>query len=158
MASPEISYPRPEKNIVGPVRPEILINFILNTKCRCNLILRSVSFSFPVAFKVQTSSSPHKFLVNPQSGLVPPSSHVALQIVLKPQDQIPTTHPLSLALIPTVSSSGPSRLTLTRASPLTTTRSTHGSQLDPLRISSSRSPFCGLSFSNMLLVVEIWRW
>ncbi|OMO50038.1 Major sperm protein [Corchorus capsularis] len=82
------------ENLLEISEPEIRINFILNTKCRCNLILRSLCPSFPVAFKVQTSS-PHKFLVNPPSGLVPPSSHVALQIVLKPQDQIPPTFPRS---------------------------------------------------------------
>ncbi|XP_039009876.1 protein VAPYRIN-like [Hibiscus syriacus] len=74
--------------------PEVRINFILNTKCRCNLVLRSLSPSFPVAFKVQTSS-PHKFLVNPPSGVIPPSSHLTLRIILKPQDQIPPTFPRS---------------------------------------------------------------
>ncbi|OMP10206.1 hypothetical protein COLO4_04718 [Corchorus olitorius] len=37
---------------------------------RLILLPRSLCASFPVAFKVQTSSSPHKFLVNPSSGLV----------------------------------------------------------------------------------------
>ncbi|XWS65808.1 hypothetical protein CRYUN_Cryun05aG0145400 [Craigia yunnanensis] len=82
------------ENLLEISEPEVRINFILNTKCRCNLLLRSLSPSSPVAFKVQTSS-PHKFLVNPPTGLVPPSSHVALQIILKPQDQIPPTFPRS---------------------------------------------------------------
>ncbi|XVF40773.1 hypothetical protein PTKIN_Ptkin01aG0142600 [Pterospermum kingtungense] len=82
------------ENLLEISEPEVRINFVLNTKCRCNLLLRSLYPSSPVAFKVQTSS-PHKFLVNPPSGLVPPSSHVALQIILKPQDQIPPTFPRS---------------------------------------------------------------
>ncbi|KAL4369673.1 hypothetical protein GQ457_05G019800 [Hibiscus cannabinus] len=84
----------PMENLLEISEPEVRINFNLNTKCRCNLVLRSLSPSFPVAFKVQTSS-PHKFLVNPPSGVVPPSSHVTLQFILKPQDQIPPTFPRS---------------------------------------------------------------
>ncbi|XP_021295345.1 serine/threonine-protein phosphatase 6 regulatory ankyrin repeat subunit B-like [Herrania umbratica] len=82
------------ENLLEISEPEVRINFVLNSKCRCNLVLRSLCPAFPVAFKVQTSA-PHKFLVNPPSGLVPPLSHVALQIVLKPQDQIPPTFPRS---------------------------------------------------------------
>ncbi|KAK8535949.1 hypothetical protein V6N13_104560 [Hibiscus sabdariffa] len=82
------------ENLLEISESEVRINFNLNTKCRCNLVLRSLSPSFPVAFKVQTSS-PHKFLVNPPSGVVPPSSHVTLQFILKPQDQIPPTFPRS---------------------------------------------------------------
>ncbi|XP_022743549.1 serine/threonine-protein phosphatase 6 regulatory ankyrin repeat subunit B-like [Durio zibethinus] len=82
------------ENLLEISEAEVRINFILNTKCRCNLLLRSLCPSSPVAFKVQTSS-PHKFLVNPPSGLVPPSSQVSLQIILKPQDQIPLTFPRS---------------------------------------------------------------
>ncbi|XP_007008889.2 PREDICTED: serine/threonine-protein phosphatase 6 regulatory ankyrin repeat subunit C isoform X2 [Theobroma cacao] len=82
------------ENLLEISEPEVRINFILNSKCRYNLMLRSLCPAFPVAFKVQTSS-PHKFLVNPPSGLVPPLSQVALQIVLKPQDQIPPTFPRS---------------------------------------------------------------
>ncbi|XVF29989.1 hypothetical protein REPUB_Repub16aG0018900 [Reevesia pubescens] len=82
------------ENLLEISEPEVRINFILNTKCRCNLLLRSLCPTYPVAFKVQTSS-PHKFLVNPPSGFVPPSSHIALQIILKPQDQIPPTFPRS---------------------------------------------------------------
>ncbi|KAE8722057.1 Ankyrin repeat family protein, putative isoform 2 [Hibiscus syriacus] len=84
------------ENLVKLSEGEVRTNFILNTKCRCNLVLRSLSPSFPVAFKVQTSS-PHKFLVNPPSGVVPPLSHLTLRIILKPQDQIPPTFPRSLS-------------------------------------------------------------
>lgn len=73
---------------------EVLINFTLNSKCRANIRLISLCAASPVAFKVQTSS-PHKFLVNPPSGLVPPLSQTTLQIILKPQNQIPPTFPRS---------------------------------------------------------------
>lgn len=83
-----------QRTLVSVSDSEILINFALNTKCRANLRVRSLCATGPVAFKVQTSS-PHKFLVNPPSGLVQPNSHATLQIVLKPQNQIPVTYPRS---------------------------------------------------------------
>lgn len=73
---------------------EVLINFTLNSKCRANVRLISLCATSPVAFKVQTSS-PHKFLVNPPSGLVQPLAQTTLQIILKPQSQIPPTFPRS---------------------------------------------------------------
>ncbi|XP_051138215.1 protein VAPYRIN-like [Andrographis paniculata] len=73
---------------------EIRIDFAPATKCRTNLHLKSLHSTAPIAFKVQTSS-PHKFLVNPPGGLLPPLSSAAFQIVLKPQSQIPSTFPRS---------------------------------------------------------------
>ncbi|XP_030540480.1 ankyrin repeat domain-containing protein 65-like isoform X2 [Rhodamnia argentea] len=75
---------------------EVVIDFALGRKCRADVLLTSLSATFPVAFKVQTSS-PHKFLVNPPSGLIPPSSSLALQIVLKPQMHLPSSFPRSPA-------------------------------------------------------------
>ncbi|KAL5732908.1 hypothetical protein ACOSQ2_032600 [Xanthoceras sorbifolium] len=80
--------------LVAVSESEVLINFALNTKCRTNVRLRSLCATAPVSFKVQTSS-PHKFLVNPPSGLVQPLSQTTLQIVLKPQNQVPPTFPRS---------------------------------------------------------------
>ncbi|GFP96849.1 ankyrin repeat domain-containing protein 50 [Phtheirospermum japonicum] len=73
---------------------EILIDFILHSKCRTTIRLKSLIYNAPLAFKVQTSS-PHKFLVNPPSGLIPPLSSAAFQIVLKPQPHLPATFPRS---------------------------------------------------------------
>ncbi|GLT89223.1 hypothetical protein SLE2022_072160 [Rubroshorea leprosula] len=73
---------------------EVRIDFALNCKCRANVLLRSLCASAPVAFKVQTSS-PHKFLVNPPSGVISPLSNTTLQIILKPQSQLPPSFPRS---------------------------------------------------------------
>ncbi|KAI4372907.1 hypothetical protein MLD38_011088 [Melastoma candidum] len=73
---------------------EIRIDFSLHAKCRTTIILKSLSSTNPVAFKVQTSS-PHKFLVNPPSGVIPPSSSVPIQFILKPQPQLPSSFPRS---------------------------------------------------------------
>ncbi|KAK6135782.1 hypothetical protein DH2020_030477 [Rehmannia glutinosa] len=73
---------------------EIRIDFALGCKCRTNIRLKSLTSTAPLAFKVQTSS-PHKFLVNPPSGLVPPLSSATFQIVLKPQSHLPPTFPRS---------------------------------------------------------------
>lgn len=75
---------------------EVVIDFELRRKCRANVLLTSLSAASPIAFKVQTSS-PDKFLVNPPSGLIPPSSSLALQIVLKPQIHLPSAFPRSPA-------------------------------------------------------------
>ncbi|KAK1572198.1 hypothetical protein Q3G72_029023 [Acer saccharum] len=83
-----------QRTLVAVSEPEVLINFAFNTKCRANIRLRSLCATNPVAFKVQTSS-PHKFLVNPPTGLVQPLSQTTIQIVLKPQNQIPPTFPRS---------------------------------------------------------------
>ncbi|GFS33566.1 hypothetical protein Acr_00g0029330 [Actinidia rufa] len=74
--------------------PEVRIDFVLGSKCRANVRLRSLSGTSPVAFKVQTSS-PHKFLVNPPSGLIEPLSYATFQVILKPQSQLPQTFPRS---------------------------------------------------------------
>ncbi|KAK1571468.1 hypothetical protein Q3G72_017677 [Acer saccharum] len=71
-----------QRTLVAVSEPEVLINFAFNTKCRANIRLRSLCATNPVAFKVQTSS-PHKFLVNPQSGLVQPLSQTTIQINVK---------------------------------------------------------------------------
>ncbi|XAR65967.1 hypothetical protein NMG60_11011990 [Bertholletia excelsa] len=73
---------------------EVRIDFVVGCKCRANVRLRSLCSSSPVAFKVRTSS-PHKFLVNPPSGLIPPLSHVTFQVILKPQSQVPSAFPRS---------------------------------------------------------------
>ncbi|KAL8539274.1 hypothetical protein ACS0TY_001052 [Phlomoides rotata] len=73
---------------------EILIDFALGCKCRTNIRLKSLTTTAPLAFKVQTSS-PHKFLVNPPSGLVAPLSSATFQIVLKAQSHLPPTFPRS---------------------------------------------------------------
>lgn len=75
---------------------EIRIDFALDRKCRANVILNSLTPIAPVAFKVQTSS-PHKFLVNPPAGLIPPLSTTTIQVILKPQSQLPSTYPRSLS-------------------------------------------------------------
>ncbi|KAL5720962.1 hypothetical protein ACHQM5_013579 [Ranunculus cassubicifolius] len=73
---------------------EALIEFQLNCKCRANVRLKSLNSTTPIAFKVQTSS-PHKFLVNPPNGLIPPLSYATFQIVLKSQSQLPSSFPRS---------------------------------------------------------------
>ncbi|KAD4177999.1 hypothetical protein E3N88_26590 [Mikania micrantha] len=70
------------------------IDFVLGTKCRATVRLRSLSATASIAFKVQTSS-PHKFLVNPPTGLIPPLTQTTFQIILKPQPQIPSSFPRS---------------------------------------------------------------
>ncbi|KAA8534034.1 hypothetical protein F0562_031551 [Nyssa sinensis] len=73
---------------------ELRIDFVLGCKCRVNVRLRSLSATTPIAFKVQTSS-PHKFLVNSPSGLIPPLSYATFQVILKPQSQLPPNFPRS---------------------------------------------------------------
>ncbi|KAM5556745.1 protein VAPYRIN [Rosa sericea] len=75
---------------------EVRIDFTLNQKCRANVRLTSLSSTCPVAFKVQTSS-PHKFLVKPPTGLIPPLSFATFQVVLKPQSHLPASFPRSPA-------------------------------------------------------------
>ncbi|KAJ8769478.1 hypothetical protein K2173_002968 [Erythroxylum novogranatense] len=73
---------------------EVCIDFVLNSKCRATVSMRSLSATTPVAFKIQTSS-PHKFLVNPPTGIIPPLSVTTFQIILKPQVHVPTNFPRS---------------------------------------------------------------
>ncbi|XP_073282331.1 uncharacterized protein [Primulina huaijiensis] len=75
---------------------EIRIDFVLDCKCRTYVQIKSLISAATLAFKVQTSS-PHKFLVNPPSGLVAPLSCATFQIVLKPQSHLPPTFPRSPA-------------------------------------------------------------
>ncbi|KAL2555794.1 Ankyrin repeat domain-containing protein 50 [Forsythia ovata] len=82
------------KKLVEVSEQEIRIEFALGCKCRTNIHLKSLSPTAPVAFKIQTSA-PHKFLVNPPSGLIPPLSSTTFQVVLKPQSQLPATFPRS---------------------------------------------------------------
>ncbi|KAF3618905.1 putative eukaryotic translation initiation factor 2 subunit alpha-like [Capsicum annuum] len=82
------------EKLVEVSEPEIRIDFALGCKCRATVNLRSLIAASPVAFKVQTSS-PHKFLVNPPSGLISPLSSTSFQVILKPQAQIPSTFPRS---------------------------------------------------------------
>lgn len=72
----------------------VCIDFVLGTKCRATVRLRSLSATTSIAFKIQTSS-PHKFLVNPPSGLISPLSQSTFQIILRPQPKIPSTFPRS---------------------------------------------------------------
>ncbi|KAI3793243.1 hypothetical protein L1987_35859 [Smallanthus sonchifolius] len=72
----------------------VRIDFVLGTKCRATVLLRSLTATASIAFKIQTSS-PHKFLVNPPTGLISPLSQSTFQIILKPQPQIPSSFPRS---------------------------------------------------------------
>ncbi|XP_071707046.1 protein VAPYRIN-LIKE-like [Rutidosis leptorrhynchoides] len=74
----------------------VCIDFVLGTKCRTTVRLRSLSAKTPIAFKIQTSS-PQKFLVSPPSGLISPLSQSTIQIILKPQAQIPSEFPRSVS-------------------------------------------------------------
>lgn len=82
------------EKLVEVSEQEVRIDFSLGCKCRATVHLRSLSSTTPTAFKIQTSS-PHKFLVNPPSGLIPPLSHTTFQVILKPQSQLPSTFPRS---------------------------------------------------------------
>lgn len=82
------------EKLVEASEQEIRIDFALGCKCRVNLTLTSLTPTAPVAFKVQTSS-PHKFLVNPPAGLLPPLSAATFQIILRPQSHLPPTFPRS---------------------------------------------------------------
>ncbi|KAF8716894.1 hypothetical protein HU200_025995 [Digitaria exilis] len=75
---------------------EVVIDFKPDSKCRADLRLRSLHPSFPVAFKVQTSS-PLKFLVSPPRGAVQPLSSASLRVVLRPQPHPPPSFPRSRA-------------------------------------------------------------
>lgn len=83
-----------EKKHVEASEQEVRIDFNLGCKCRTNITLKSLNQATPVAFKVQTSS-PQKFLVNPPNGLIPPSSSISFQVILKPQTQLPSSFPRS---------------------------------------------------------------
>lgn len=83
-----------DKKLVQVSEQEICIDFALDSKCRANVRLTSLCATAAVAFKVQTSS-PHKFLVKPPTGLIPPLSHVTFQVILKPQAQLPPSYPRS---------------------------------------------------------------
>ncbi|KAK9154013.1 hypothetical protein Sjap_001493 [Stephania japonica] len=82
------------ERLVEAFEEEVRINFELGCKCRATVRLRSLSSTTAVAFKVQTSS-PHKFLVNPPTGLIPPLSQATFQVILKPQTHLPTSFPRS---------------------------------------------------------------
>lgn len=82
------------ERLVQVPETEVHIDFTPNCKCRANVRLNSLCATSPVAFKVQTSS-PHKFLVNPPTGLLPPLGYATLQIILKPQPQAPPAFPRS---------------------------------------------------------------
>lgn len=71
---------------------EVLIDFQLGVKCRATVHIKSLHLTAQVAFKVQTSS-PHKFLVNPPNGLLPPLAAASFQVILKPQTQLPSPLP-----------------------------------------------------------------
>nr|XP_017241853.1 PREDICTED: ankyrin repeat domain-containing protein 65-like isoform X2 [Daucus carota subsp. sativus] len=80
------------EKLVEVSEQEICIDFSLGCKCRATVHLRSLSSTASTAFKIQTSS-PHKFLVNPPSGLIAPLSHTTFQVILKPQSQLPSPFP-----------------------------------------------------------------
>lgn len=73
---------------------EVRIEFTLNSKCRTTIQLKSLNPTKSIAFKIQTSS-PHKFLVNPPTGLIPPLSISTFQVILKPQSHLPPSYPRS---------------------------------------------------------------
>ncbi|KAI4306865.1 hypothetical protein L6164_030108 [Bauhinia variegata] len=81
------------EKLVEVCEPEVRIEFALNCKCRTTVRLRCL-IATPVAFKIQTSS-PHKFLVKPPTGVIPPLSHATFQVILKPQTQLPSSYPRS---------------------------------------------------------------
>ncbi|XP_078435600.1 uncharacterized protein LOC144706491 [Wolffia australiana] len=80
------------ERIVEVAEQEVLIDFQPGVKCRATAHIRSVHATAKVVFKVQTSS-PHKFLVNPPSGLLPPLAAGSFQIILKPQPHPPAHLP-----------------------------------------------------------------
>ncbi|XP_060210968.1 protein VAPYRIN-like [Lycium barbarum] len=82
------------EKLVEVSETEIRIDFALGCKCRATVNLKSLIATSPIAYKIQTSS-PHKFLVNPPSGIISPSSCTTFQVILKPQSQIPSTFPRS---------------------------------------------------------------
>nr|XP_011469939.1 PREDICTED: serine/threonine-protein phosphatase 6 regulatory ankyrin repeat subunit B-like isoform X2 [Fragaria vesca subsp. vesca] len=82
------------EKLVQVSEQEVRIDFALNQKCRANVTLTSLISTCPVAFKVQTSS-PHKFLVKPPTGVIPPSSSATFQVILKPQPHLPPSFPRS---------------------------------------------------------------
>ncbi|KAK1265357.1 hypothetical protein QJS04_geneDACA010641 [Acorus gramineus] len=73
---------------------EIWIDFKLNTKCRAKVTLKSLHPTSPISFKVQTSA-PHKFLVSPPTGLLPPLSAASFHVILRPQPSVPHSFPRS---------------------------------------------------------------
>ncbi|KAK1312590.1 hypothetical protein QJS10_CPA07g01168 [Acorus calamus] len=73
---------------------EICIDFKLKTKCRAKVTLKSLHPTSPISFKVQTSA-PHKFLVSPPTGLLPPLSTASFHVILKPQPSVPHSFPRS---------------------------------------------------------------
>ncbi|KAJ4978494.1 hypothetical protein NE237_009274 [Protea cynaroides] len=117
-----------EERLVEVSNEEVRIDFELGRKCRANVSLRSLSSTTPIAFKLQTSS-PHKFLVNPTCGIIPPSSQASFQIVLKPQTQLPSSFPRS-----------PSDRFLIKTAP-----APNFSSSDPITISSWFSSFTSTS-------------
>lgn len=80
------------EKLVEVAEQEVLVDFQLGVKCRATVHLKSLDPNAHVAFKVQTSS-PHKFLVNPPSGLLPPLAAASFQVILKPQTQLPSPFP-----------------------------------------------------------------
>ncbi|XP_050386275.1 protein VAPYRIN-like [Argentina anserina] len=82
------------EKLVQVSEQEVRIDFTPNQKCRANVTLTSLSSTCPVAFKVQTSS-PHKFLVKPPTGVLPPLSSATFQVILKPQPHLPPSFPRS---------------------------------------------------------------
>ncbi|GJV14648.1 reverse transcriptase domain-containing protein [Tanacetum coccineum] len=74
----------------------VCIAFVLGTKCRTTIRLRSITANTidTIAFKIQTSS-PHKFLVNPPNRLIAPLAQSIIQIILKLQSHIQDSFPRS---------------------------------------------------------------
>ncbi|GKF55947.1 ankyrin repeat-containing protein, partial [Tanacetum coccineum] len=74
----------------------VCIDFVLGTKCRTTIRLRSITANAidTFAFKIQTSS-PYKFLVNPPNRLIAPLAQSIIQIILKLQSQIQDSFPRS---------------------------------------------------------------
>ncbi|MQL97047.1 hypothetical protein Taro_029734 [Colocasia esculenta] len=82
------------EKLVEVAEQEVVVDFQMGVKCRATVNLKSLHPTAYVAFKVQTSS-PHKFLVNPPSGLLSPLSAATFQVILKPQSQLPSPLPRS---------------------------------------------------------------
>ncbi|KAI5077748.1 hypothetical protein GOP47_0007572 [Adiantum capillus-veneris] len=81
-------------HLVHVEQKEVIFKFELGQKCKSLLHIRNLMHTMPVAFKLQTTS-PHKFRVRPPNGYVQPLSELTIDIILKPQQELPPSFPFS---------------------------------------------------------------
>eukprot|EP00250_Pteridium_aquilinum_P033279 c5402_g1_i1 orf=1-2583(-) len=81
-------------HLVHVEEKEIIIDFELGRKCKTTVHLRNLMHTMPVAFKLQTTS-PYKFLVRPSNGYIQPLAECTLEVILKPQQELPPAFPFS---------------------------------------------------------------